>query len=399
MLHTTTIAVPLHKQATVESKLNEFAKKAKKYGFVSPQAEWGDTFFDRIAIDRFETVKIEFIKLTLKFEPIVAPGGWNFVAMVEKTEAGNLISGSLSDQLKHLRTSELSCGHCRQERNRKKYYVLVNESGQKLILGSTCVKDYFGLDPAGAIESMYILNWMRQPEGLDDDLPSADYYAVELEQVAALTVAFVRRIGFVSAQEARESELTTPTWREVNSQLMFLRGIQKQEQVIPTDDEKAISKQILDRWETTAESIENRLEQADEWDYRKYLFVRNGYVTPLPEQMAVAIGVIAREYKQIGIEAERAIAGQSAFFGMPQQREQFELLVTRIQTSKDGYGTTEMISGVLNGTPNRFVWWNSGRAGQLNEGVIRVKATVKEHSETDEYGRQTILNRVSLVKS
>lgn len=392
MIETATIAVPLHKQSTAEEKLKQFTKRAKKYGFTAPHAEWGDTFFDRFVINEYEAIRIEFIWLTLTFEPIVAPGGWQFAAMIEKTEAGNLISGTLSDRLGHLRTADLCCGHCHTVRNRKKHYVLINESSNDLILGSACVRDYFGLDPAGAIESMHILSWMRDPDDFQD-APPEEFYAAELKHVAALTVAFVRRIGFVSAQD---DPMKPRTWGEVNHQL-FARRLKEKERVTPTEEEKAIAKQILDRWEVVAKAVEDNLEKANEWDYRKYLFVRNGYVTPQPKQMAVVVGMIAREYKQIGIETERAIAGESQFFGTPKTRSTFELRVTRIQTIESIYGDTEMVCGVLNGTPNRFVWWNSGKAGQISEGIVQVKATVKEHSDSEQYGRQTILNRVALV--
>ena len=83
---------------------------------------------------------------------------------------------------------------------------------------------------------------------------------------------------------------------------------------------------------------------------------------------------------------------------MPEKREEFELNITQIQFFSSFYGDKEMIAGVLNGTPHRFVWWNSSKPEQFQEGVVRVVATVKEHSTHEQYGKQTVLTHVKPAK-
>ncbi len=396
-METSELFIPLFKQSAVEERLAQFAKKAKKYGFQAPVIEYGDRYFDRVFINPHQSVMVEFIRAKLHFERIAAPGGWYFGALVEKTEAANLISGPATSQFAHLRTGELQCDHCKTVRNRKKHYALLNSNGAKMVLGSSCVRDYFGHEPFAAIWSMQFLNWLHDPEELRDYSPTDEFIAVELKYVAALTITFIRRIGFISAQQGKEDFRSCPTWQEVTHQL-FGKRIKPEDKVEPTDEERQLSQKVITRWEAIAKLIESDLEAANEWDYKKFLFVRNGWITPQARQMAIVVGMIAREYKQMAEETERQASGEPEFFGTSGKREEFQLTITRIQIVSGGfYGDKEMIAGVLSGTPHRFVWWNSGEFGKFTEGEITVKATIKEHARSDRYGKQTVLSRVTLI--
>jgi hypothetical protein len=397
-----TISYPLWKKGSVEEKVAYFQKRSKKLGISEPVVEWLGTtwFYDLYSPNGARIGSVEMGELTISYEPIKAAGGWQFAALIEKTEAGNLLSGPLSGQLGHYREHRaFTCDHCNTARNRKKHYVLTNQEGQTKMVGSNCIKDFLGHDPAGAIESMHILDWIENPAEDDwDSAPGGDWLAADFLEVAAMTMAFVRRIGFKSAKQCTDWEM--PTWMQVSDQLFRGHKMKSEDRVVPNEQELELANQALARWLTVSESIRGNLANADEWDYRRHLFAVNRLITPQPRQMAIAVGMLANEYKAIAREKEAP--GVSEFFGAVNQRDTFDLKVLSVRIIQGEFGDTQMISGVQvinhDATSNKWVWFNKGQRLEVCEGVhIKAKATVTKHNEDPRWGKQTQLSRLKLL--
>ncbi|WP_017302538.1 hypothetical protein [Nodosilinea nodulosa] len=395
-METTTIHYPLWKKAAIEEKLDFFAKKAKRYKLQPPQIIWlKETFFEKLYnANGSHIATVEMGTAELTYEPIKAPDGWRFAALIERTEAGNLLSGPLSDRLGYLREQQyFKCEHCYTARNRKQYFVLLDNKDRSKMVGSSCLKDFLGHDPAEALLNMQILQWLKEPDEEGDwgEAPGATWLAADFLKVAALTMAFVRRFGFRAARQC--SELETPTYILINDQL-FNHRLADEDKIQPTPEEEGFAEIILQRWLDVSERIRGDLAHADEWEYRKHLFAVNRLITPQPRQMAVAVGMLAREYKAIA--NERAGDNQeSNFIGVPNEKIDIDVVITHISVEPNGmYGPYEIIKGVQAGTGNKWVWFNKGKMQQFIEGPCRIRATVKAHADDTRWGKQTTLIRV-----
>lgn len=96
-------------------------------------------------------------------------GPYRFVAEVERTPGGNLISALGGAEIGDLgREWDGRCEHCNKPRGRTKAYVVEHaETGDRKIVGKTCLRDYTGCDtPAGAIA---LFAYEREPLGDDEE--------------------------------------------------------------------------------------------------------------------------------------------------------------------------------------------------------------------------------------
>lgn len=75
-------------------------------------------------------------------------GGWNFVAVIEKIENGEVIIKSAfgyeGEAVEESLLVKNFCQHCNTKRQRNTQVIVENAEGERKILGSTCVKDFLG---------------------------------------------------------------------------------------------------------------------------------------------------------------------------------------------------------------------------------------------------------------
>lgn len=96
-------------------------------------------------------------------------GPYRFLAEVERTPGGNLICALGGAEIGALgRDWDGRCEHCNKPRGRTKAYVVEHaETGERKIVGKSCLRDHVGTDtPAGAIA---LFQWEREPLGGEGD--------------------------------------------------------------------------------------------------------------------------------------------------------------------------------------------------------------------------------------
>lgn len=125
----------------LEKKLTHISNKCKKYGCDFHYKQVGETF---------KEVKDENgNKYTARFIVVDAEGtavinDWQFVAEVEHTENGNIISGVQGIEVpERYYTSDPVCEHCKSNRRRKDTYIVMNTvTGEFKQVGKSCLKDF-----------------------------------------------------------------------------------------------------------------------------------------------------------------------------------------------------------------------------------------------------------------
>lgn len=94
------------------------------------------------------TVATPRIKLTVN-TPSVAFEGYTFLAAVEKAEAGFVVKAATGFNLYGYSPESLKCDACGKAIGRQKTYLVQDSEGKMLQVGSSCVKNYFGVQPGG----------------------------------------------------------------------------------------------------------------------------------------------------------------------------------------------------------------------------------------------------------
>lgn len=94
-------------------------------------------------------------RLSLDY-PTIKLGEWSVVGQIEATKAGNLLFSVSSDpddavQMSAHATCPINCEHCNTKRARKLSFLLKNDASQYKEVGSTCLEDFTGIDPAAAL--------------------------------------------------------------------------------------------------------------------------------------------------------------------------------------------------------------------------------------------------------
>lgn len=113
---------------------------------------------------------VEVLPVEISFPDIIMPGGWEFAAVLDHTDDGNIIRGTGVEIPIRFRVAEPCCDHCNTLRDRKQTVVVKDSEGHFRQVGTTCLQEYTGLDPRAlellALREMIFvqdgkLNWGR----------------------------------------------------------------------------------------------------------------------------------------------------------------------------------------------------------------------------------------------
>jgi hypothetical protein len=178
--------------------------------------DWGKTFVQCEAIaspDKAQGELPHVVVKALEFSilyPIVRLGNWRVIGMMEALEAGTLLFGFSRDEgneqlLEAWRGKPIGCDHCHAKRKRALGFILQDEeTGELCQVGSTCLKDYTGIDPAAAL---FLAKLHGSFSAMDEDFGERMQHSAPgvstlqyLEQVAYC----IHRAGFISASKARD---------------------------------------------------------------------------------------------------------------------------------------------------------------------------------------------------
>ncbi len=132
-------------------------------------------------------------------DSVRAPG-WTLTAKVEHMDNGNLITTYPIGQPfpEAWRTCAPMCEHCRRNRDRNVTFMVRSDDGVTHQVGSSCLRDYTGINPASVIAFAEVVTFLQSAEA------TGDQYDVErhgnlfpVRTATALAVAAIAKHGFV----------------------------------------------------------------------------------------------------------------------------------------------------------------------------------------------------------
>lgn len=129
---------------SLKKKITTIQNKCKKFGCNFHFAEIGEELKEIQDLDG-NIVTCRFIIVEVEGRFVI--NGWEFVARVEHTEAGNIFSkGIFNVEIPdRYRTTYPICEHCNSMRMRKDTFIVRNiETGEFKQVGKSCLKDFTG---------------------------------------------------------------------------------------------------------------------------------------------------------------------------------------------------------------------------------------------------------------
>lgn len=192
---------------TLEKKVKRIQNKCAALGLQSSFEIVGEEFKKVVSNDVTHTYKFYLIEASGE----VKINGWTLIAKLEEGKEGNFIysTNSAVDVPEEYRTASITCDHCNVERYRKVSYVIQNDDGRFMQIGTSCLKEYTG----GLSVEMAALYYMFFEEveksacrttGYDS---SVAYY--NTNDILHVFAEVDRIYGFVSKKHAAEFRVTS----------------------------------------------------------------------------------------------------------------------------------------------------------------------------------------------
>jgi len=372
----------------LESRVEKFSRRAAKLSqspitieVVGEETEEAETDYGYKYVRVFKLVKVN------GKAPVVA--GYTFVARLEHTEAGNIMSRAPSCEgieiPSEVRESVGVCNHCSTNRRRKDTFIIRNdETGALKLIGRNCLADYLRDESAAlALNIWKLLEEVRFASREDDDFgygsDGCGYGYPSTSRFIAHVFRAIEVYGWVSRKAAYEDGSQSTSARaewsmdQRNRQSRGMAEIWDKAQ--PTDDNV----------EDAAKAIEYAKAMKGDNDYEQNLKVACSLDYVKPKNQGLVASVAFSYKRHVERELERAREAErtanrpaSAHFGTVGSRYVRKLAVLKTHEMENEYGVTVLYT-MEDDTGNVFKWWASN-------GGCMVKTTKDEVSRSMKTG-------------
>jgi hypothetical protein len=245
--------------------------------------------------------------------PILKIEGWTFVACLDHSnETGTVIRtipGAADLPAKFHGAVSTNCDHCNHNRKRRDTYVVLNdETGEYKQVGSTCLTEFFGQDPAKMAKAAEFLSFAREAAVASSDLDELeeedvakstavhDLRWIEVDEYCAATACAVRKHGWVSGKTAFEQGIT-PTRKVAYT---YFNTYAREE---ITDADRDLSQRALD-W---ARGLRDSGRELDNYENNIAVIANAVVIEPRSCGLAASIvGVFAMKEERVRRDAIKA---------------------------------------------------------------------------------------------
>jgi hypothetical protein len=387
---TQTFTIQIGNLPKLQKLVNRINKRAEKNGVsgvavtvLENTKRLEDAILIKSDIDPWLDVTTRVIVIDVEVNgdlPVV--NGYSYVASVERTDNGNLVTGGDGVDLSKFRNSDLTCDHCNTTRNRKKTIIVKDSDGNLLQVGRSCVKDFLGVNfesELKGLESLFV--YFRDSDGGDNTTNGSVGFPIE--GFLARTAAEIRAHGWLSSGSAWENGGIS-----TKDVVLISYDPRKKGQVIEVEDEDI---------ETAKKAFEWVLSVDPDSDFLHNIQVvaKNGFVTYKTAGFASAI-VFGYQKDNEKLIRKGVDFSKSEFVGSVGTRITIKVKVLSKKVVNSFYGDSTLITFV---TPDGNII-NTFASGSISEVPVdeelTIKGTVKKHNVYRE-NKQTVLNRVAAV--
>lgn len=421
----------------VTKRLDRLAKKAERYG-VRFGYQAGEEHPERVRVMAYDEANHEYyekesytvaaVDIFIDCDGFIKSQGWQVLAKIEHgmdrdDKACNIVTAfGASDPAWYGLAP--ACDHCHSNRFRKVTFV-VEKDGERRQVGSSCLKEYTGIDPATAAMWAEVrdLSDMGEDglvayEGCGYSHPKM----FEAADVIALAIDSIKEYGYRKADmpnctkgmvldaldaykdpsaEAKAKATEVVEWLKerydrANADDAILNALYQQAfRSDETGYEWCEDEEKSRLYYAKQEEINFAWDAVNDIERNCAAMVKGGYVKANHVGRLCYIPIDYDKYLERKAEAERRAAAHEAekssqFVGAVGDRITVTAVAVKLVASWDTqYGTTYLYKW-QDAAGNVFVWFASRRQ-DMTDGVT-IKGTVKDHSERDGV-KQTVLTR------
>ncbi len=401
-----TRTIPLFSVQAINDALAKINRKAEKLGVPGFAITFGEPRVEKrqLPVGGGEdvgvtpTIDVEVVDATIVGEPVQV-GGYRLLSRIDFEDGLVLVNTRPGEQLpERFRSTTPVCQHCASQRRRKSVFIFRrNGDSQHVQVGSSCLKDFLGHDPAHLLWAMRL--WDELCKSFDEDGSSGlrASQVVGVERVLELATAVVRENNgaFVSKEASRiASERGQHLWS--TSSLVF-------DQLFPPSPKperwhrvEVVEADTVHAKAAIAWCLEafNRA-GASEYESNLFQLVGNEYIQL--KRIGIVASLIGAYNRHLGLVAERA-KRVNAHVGEVGKRREFVATFNGSTTYDNDYGTVfigrfDTPEGLLVYKGNSPFW----DCGMKPGAQIKFVATIKSH---DEYKgtKQTMVQRAKVIQ-
>jgi hypothetical protein len=400
-----TLNLPAFRYEQLVAALAKLGKKAVKLGCKAPVASIVRSYTVDVSEDKKFPELVEWNEVKVDYEVIRKAGDYVFIAKVEHADEvngvpRNKVSGiNLSNEhAARFVTSPIVCSHCGINRKRNAGYVVQSCNDETVMVGSSCLEVFLGVDPAAAVAGLEF-NAAISEIGNGDDwgYGSAAPRVMPLDEFAAATISLVSMNGFVNAAAAEYGN-AIKTGNDVITLLLNNdpKLAEWRAKHAPTEEHKAaaavavksLSDRILPAYVNAPASLEA-------FDFKVGISLSKGYVGVKDAQLVAA--AIYYESGKIAKSKVKATVRNEWLPGV-KEGDKVEVMATvsMVKEVTSSFGVSRLIKLVTaDGFP--LTTFSSGAGEFVTGSTVKVKGTVKRLESSDRFGKATLLTRVKVV--
>lgn len=391
-LITKTFTVDADALNAVKDRIAKMNKKALKLGIEPATIEAVDRLvkykkFDEITGETREVVK-PVVDVTVS-ATMIKFGDYTHVATLDHSFGEQPIVKAVPDQIvpERFHTAKAYCEHCNSTRKRKNTFVFKDESGYKQV-GSTCLKEFFGIDPTQK------LDWFGDFAGIDaEEFGNGRSEWLETNTyLVSLAMAIVERTGYVSSKQATDQILSTS--QEVKFVLcpplgagagvyeyvraMRLRAIELADQA-----------DAMIAW-----GIEKFASESGDYAHNMRIFLGAGYTTE--RHFGYTVSLVSAYSRDVADKlAKETTRSDNEFVGAVGDKVTVDVVVNKVIVTENDYGVSYINIMTEKESGNNLVWISSNKILDDNDQVA-LKGTIKALNVRDGKN-QTVLTRCKIA--
>lgn len=425
------------KRKDVDKALDKLNKKCDRLGVSHPNVEFSNVYDHRftdgtyeddpfaVVEQRFKWYAIDVFDITITLPEEIKFGDWQAIAYIDHFEKQHIqfdIDADYNYDFEKI-IDDKNCEHCNTIRNRRKSFVLKSKvDGSFKKVGSTCVKDFTGVDPTKFFKAFQhvirTLGMFGEWGGFEDGSPRwVDYRVWEIEHIWTVAKKVLDVDSKYIKTEWKEIDIPYSYGYEKVRTNMGEATSDKVKKVLFEYDEE--SKYFVKPSEVNEKLVKGMRKWLDNMEVRKENKVRYNYDINKEEEVEVENEFDAKlkEYSErkrvrsfeIGFTGWFVYSYMkyvsslnepvSEFQGEIGKKIKIKATITNISEFKGYYGWTNVYK-MVDSDGNIYTKFgkineNYVNTDKIKEGsIVKVTAEVKKHNEF-RGKKETLLGRIS----
>lgn len=382
--HKQLFEVPSIAMGLLEQKLARLAKKAKKAGT-------SDIKLVRVG-RRTEEDGTQICIVAVEGDPVKYEG-YTFLARldhnIDPTGNSNIVYTMPGEELnENQRLASANCEHCGWQRRRKDTFILrKDDDGSFIQVGRTCLKDFFGHDPAEILRrAQYITKVIDNIRAASE--PSEAYLinrrSVDLQTFLAYVVSCIEVNGWTSGKEAWGDPDKMSTCNQACNSMFCWPYPDPSDR--PTKEQVATSELVLEFVKTLDP---NRSDFNFNMTQMAKLEIIDFKMTGIAAAMVFCYNRHIENEVKKAANPKDDLSG-SEYVGTEKERLTLDVTVLSSRVHEGQFGSYS-ITRMLDADGNLFVSFGQYHATPGDK--VTVRGTVKRHQDYNGV-KQTVLNRV-----